>query len=51
MSKLCFRPAVFEVSFAGGCAEGRIAGSGMATSAGDTSFELEHLIEWLKPFW
>ena len=34
-------PNVFEVRFVGGCAEGGIAGSGMATSAGDTSVELE----------
>ena len=31
---------MFEVGFAGGCAEGGIAESGMATSAGDTSVEL-----------
>ena len=41
MNTLCFPPDLFEVGFAGGCAEGGISGGGMATSAGDTSVELD----------
>ena len=41
--KWCFPPDVFKVGFDGGCAEGGIAGSGMATSAGRPSVELEDL--------
>ena len=41
MNKLWFPPDLFEIGFAGECAEGEIAGGGMATSAGDTSVELE----------
>ena len=41
VNKLCFPLDLFEVGFAEGCADGGIAGGGMATSAGDTSVELE----------
>ena len=41
MNKLCFPPALFEVGFAGGCAEGESAGGGISTSAGATSAELD----------
>ena len=41
VNKLCFPPAFFEIGFSGRCAEGGIAGGGKATSAGDTSVELE----------
>ena len=41
MNTLCFPPDLLDVGFAGGCAEGRIAGGGMASSAGDTSVEHE----------
>ena len=43
VNKLCFPPALFEVGFPGGCADGGIAGGGIriVTSAGDTSVELE----------
>ena len=44
MNKLCSPLALFEVSVAGGCAEGGSAGGGMATSAGDTSVGFEHLL-------
>ena len=37
---MCFPHDLFEVGFAEGCAEGGIAGGGMATSAGNTSVEL-----------
>ena len=35
---------LFQKVFAGGCAEGGIAGGGLATSTGDTSVELEDLL-------
>ena len=38
---MCFPPDLFEVGFAGGCAEGGIAEGGTATSAVQTSVELE----------
>ena len=41
MHELCFPCDLFEVGFAVGCAEGGAAGCGMATSAGDTTVELE----------
>ena len=41
VNKLCFLPALFELGFAGGCAEGGTAGGGISTSAGDTSVELD----------
>ena len=41
MNKLCFLPALFQVGFAGGCAEGRSAGGGISKSAGETSVELD----------
>ena len=41
VNKLRFPLDLFEAGFAGGCADGGIAGGGMATSAGDTSVELE----------
>ena len=41
VNTLCFPPAFFEEGFAGGWAEGGIAGGGIATSARDTSVELE----------
>ena len=44
MNNLRFPPALFEEDFAGGCAERRIAGDGIATSAGDTSVGLEDLL-------
>ena len=40
---MCFPPDLFEVGFAGGCAERGSAGGGISTSAGDTSVELENL--------
>ena len=42
MNKLCFRPALFEE--AGGRADGRSAGGGISTSAGETSVELDDLL-------
>ena len=41
MNKLCLPPDLFEVGFAGGCAERGIAGGGITTSSGETSVELE----------
>ena len=53
---MCSPPALFELGFAGGSAEGRSAGGGIATSAGDTSVPLEDppcqsFREWLKSSW
>ena len=41
MNKLRFPPDLFEIGFAGENAERETAGGGTATSAGDTSVELE----------
>ena len=41
MHKLCFLPDLFETGFAGRRVEGSIAAGGVATSAGDTSVELD----------
>ena len=49
MNKLCFPPALFEAGFAGGCAGEGSAGGNMATSAGDTSVELEKITSSIHP--
>ena len=49
VNKLCFPPALFEAGVAGGCAGEGSAGGSMATSAGDTSVELEKITSSIHP--